>query len=254
MYQSSRQCLLRTDPPVPEFPFSTGGSGFIAHVRGRTCFFTARHIFSDANGEINLERLARIVVVRKWGDSLGRNLSFDNCYFPRIGDHIRSDQILNDMLLLVCHRNTMNTTDDGILVFGERARAATNVPQIGSPLSICGYPNLPGSTPIDYDSRVYRPNYVIAQAAFSGNTPDGHIGTGQVTSAKDHDGNAFPFDVPPDGMSGSLVYTGNPNSYEHSWAGMLIQSGNGIIRFILAHRMMEFAHQIISEEHAAGRW
>ena len=111
-----------------------------------------------------------------------------------------------------------------------------------------------GSTPIDYEGKLYRPNYVTAQANFTGATPDRHIGTGQVAHAEDRDGNTFPFIAPPDGMSGSLVLGGSPSDDKHTWAGMLIQSGNGVIRFILAHRMLAFAHQVMREERAAGRW
>ena len=70
-------------------------------------------------------------------DAVG-SLSFENCFVPRFGDHQSGDQVLNDLLLLACHRSDMNNTDDGVFVFDEHARAAIDLPQIGSPLSVYG--------------------------------------------------------------------------------------------------------------------
>lgn len=234
------------------FPFSTGGSGFLVRVHDRTCFFTARHIFADSNGEIDQERLRRIVVTRKWGDPKGRNLSFEDFFFPRISAERRRDQVLNDMLLLVCHRRQENESDDGIFAFNEDGMATTTVPSVGSRLHAYGFPNISGTTPIDYDERVYHPNQIVLQAAFTGVTDDGHKGIATIARGEDRSGNPFPIDAPPDGMSGSLVLADEGDGY--SWAGMMVESGNRTLRFILASRMLGFAHQVWQEESAAGRW
>lgn len=249
---AARQCLLRTDPPDEMFPFSTGGSGFLVHVHGRNCFFTARHIFADSQRNIDQERLRRIVVIRKWGDPKGRNLSFEDFFFPQIAPERGSDEVVNDMLLLTCHRKTENESDDSLFAFNEEGMATTPIPSVGSRLHVYGFPNIAGTTPIDYDERVYRPNQVVLQATFTGVTNDGHKGMATITRAVDREGNPFPVDAPPDGMSGSLVLADDGDGY--SWAGMLVESGNRTIRFILASRLLGFAHEVWRTESAAGRW
>lgn len=249
---AARQCLLRTDPPDEMFPFSTGGSGFLLHIFGRTCFFTARHIFADSQRKIDQEQLRRIVVIRKWGEPKGRNLSFEHVFFPQIPPERGGDEVLNDMLLLICHRKPENETDDSLFGFNDDGMAITTIPAIGSRLRVYGFPNIAGTTPIDYDERVYRPNQVVLQATFTGVTGDGHKGIATITQATDAGGIPFPTAAPPDGMSGSLVLADDDDGL--SWAGMLVESGNHTIRFILTSRLLGFAHQVWQEESEAGRW
>ncbi len=254
MKRSARQCLLRTDPPDRGFPFSTGGSGFVAHIADRTCFFTARHIFADSDGQIDQNRLRRIVVVKEWGEPRGLNLSFEEVYFPRISESAGSAQILNDVLLLSCHRRTENETNDGILVFNDHQLTADPTYSSSHPLWIYGFPNVAGTTPIDYDSRVYRPNRIEVKAQFDRLEERGRIGVGHVIHVVNDANEPFSMMTPPDGMSGSIVFEEDPTDGTLCWAGMLIQSGNNILRFITARFMTDLAKRIVSEERALSRW
>lgn len=250
----SRQCLHKTHAPVDGFPLWTAGSGFVAHIAGRTCFFTARHVVADSEGVIDEAQLRRILVVKDWGDERGRNLSFEESYFPRIPETAGARALLNDVLLLACHHRAENVTDDGIYLFDDERRASPPVFSSVHRLWIYGFPNIPGSPPIDYESRVYRPQRIEVQARFDRLELDGQIGVGTVLHAFSEDGEPFSMVRPPDGMSGSVVLEEDPVDGDFRWAGMLIQAANNTVRFITAPFLFEFAVRVVRQERAAGRW
>ena len=253
MRQCSRQCIRKTDPPVEGFPLYTGGSGFVAHVAGRTCFFTAKHVFADA-GQIDKERMRRVLVIKDWGDPRGRNLSFEDAFFPCIPATAGSVQILNDVLMLSCHRKPENETEDGFLVFNDDQRAADPAYRRSHPLWIYGFPNVAGNAPIDYEGKVYRPNRVAVKARFAHFDERVHIGVAQVIHAFSEDGEPFSMVAPPDGMSGSVVLEEDPLDGGLAWAGMLISGGNNTVRFITIRFLISFAAKVVRERRVAGRW
>jgi hypothetical protein len=254
MLQCIRQCIRKTDPPVEGYPLYTGGSGFVAHVAGRTCFFTAKHVFADQDGQIDKNRMRRVLVVKGWGDPSGQNLSFEDSFFPCIPATAGSVQILNDVLMLSCHRRPENETDDGFLVFNDDQRAADPAYRSTHALWIYGFPNVAGTAPIDYERKVYRPNRVAVKARFEHFDERGHIGVAQVIHAFSDDGEPFPMVLPPDGMSGSVVLEEDPLDGRLAWAGMLISGGNNTIRFITIRFLIDFAVKVVRERRAVSKW
>ena len=254
MRRCSRQCIRKTDPPLEGYPLWTGGSGFVVHIAGRTCFFTTKHIFANSDGQIDQDQLRRIIVVKEWGDPRGRNLSFEETYFPRIPEHAGSAQILDDVLLLSCHQKVENQTDDGFIVFDDFRESADPAYLSSHPLWIYGFPNVAGTPPIDYDNGVYRPNRVEVKARFDHLDNQGYVGVGQVLRAANDAGEQFSMMTPPDGMSGSVVLEDDPFDGTLCWAGMLIQASNNTVRFITARFLSEFAKRVVCEERAAGKW
>lgn len=254
MRDCSRQCIRKTDPLVEGFPLYIGGSGFVAHVADRTCFFTARHVFADPDGQIDEDKLRRVLVIKDWGDKRGRNLSFEDIYFPCIPASAGSVQILNDVLMLSCHHKPENETEDGFLVFNDGHRAADPAYCSSHPLWIYGFPNIAGNAPIDYDSKVYRPNRVEVKARFEHFDERGHIGVARIIHAFSEDGEPFHMVAPPDGMSGSVVLEEDPVDGRMAWAGMLISGGNNTVRFITIRFLIEFAVKVVRDERAAGKW
>lgn len=254
LQRCSRQCLRKTEPPIEGFPLYTGGSGFVAHIAGRTCFFTARHVFADREGRIDEDQLRRIIVVREWGDERGRNLSFEEGYDPRIPEAAGDRAILNDVLLLTCHRRADNLTNDGVYLFDDEMRASPPIFSSARKLWIYGFPNIQGAPSIDYEHRIYRPQRIEVRARFDRLELDGHFGIGTVTHAFSEDGEPFSMVRPPDGMSGSVVLEEDPIDGDFRWAGMLIQAANNTVRFITATFIFDFALRVVRQERAAGHW